>query len=171
MSRSAPPRRSRRRPRFWPANAAMCTIRAALCLAPRSRDHTFFADGARELFDCAGRGRIDVSFCPAARSTAKAISTWSASATTGRPKVRFPACSVRLSLLRRAQGDPVSPRAFAPHSRAEGRFHQRAGHSPDNVFRPGGPIALVPTAACSTSTANAAAFGSRAFIRATALTK
>src|ERR1700727_3670464 len=27
-----------------------------------SRDHTFFTDGARELFDCAGQGRIDVFF-------------------------------------------------------------------------------------------------------------
>src|SRR5581483_10200320 len=27
-----------------------------------SRAHTFFTDGARELFDCAGQGRIDVFF-------------------------------------------------------------------------------------------------------------
>src|ERR1700692_433454 len=27
-----------------------------------SRQHTFFTDGARELFDCAGQGRIDVFF-------------------------------------------------------------------------------------------------------------
>src|SRR5580658_11010714 len=25
-----------------------------------SRQHTFFTDGARELFDCAGQGRVDV---------------------------------------------------------------------------------------------------------------
>ena len=28
----------------------------------RSRKHNFFTDGARELFDCAGQGRIDVFF-------------------------------------------------------------------------------------------------------------
>ncbi len=27
-----------------------------------SREHTFFTDGARELFDCAGQGRVDVFF-------------------------------------------------------------------------------------------------------------
>src|SRR5204863_1697305 len=27
-----------------------------------SRTHTFFTDGGRELFDCAGQGRIDVFF-------------------------------------------------------------------------------------------------------------
>src|SRR5215472_13661562 len=27
-----------------------------------SRTHTFFTDGSRELFDCAGQGRIDVFF-------------------------------------------------------------------------------------------------------------
>jgi hypothetical protein len=27
-----------------------------------SRAHTFFTDGSRELFDCAGQGRIDVFF-------------------------------------------------------------------------------------------------------------
>src|ERR1700747_3129257 len=27
-----------------------------------SRAHTFFTDGARELFDCAGQGRLDVFF-------------------------------------------------------------------------------------------------------------
>src|SRR5262249_25364123 len=28
----------------------------------QSRKHNFFTDGARELFDCAGQGRIDVFF-------------------------------------------------------------------------------------------------------------
>ena len=27
-----------------------------------SRKHTFFTDGGRELFDCAGQGRVDVFF-------------------------------------------------------------------------------------------------------------
>src|SRR5215813_5657044 len=31
----------------------------------QSRKHNFFTDGARELFDCAGQGRIDVCFLSA----------------------------------------------------------------------------------------------------------
>jgi hypothetical protein len=56
--------------------------------------HTFFTDGGRELFDCAGRAASTCSSSPAARSTAKATSTWSASATTNRPRAS-PARSAR----------------------------------------------------------------------------
>ena len=41
----------------------------------QSWKYNFFTDGARELFDCAGQGRIDVFFFRADRSTAKVTST------------------------------------------------------------------------------------------------
>src|SRR4029078_5782387 len=49
-----------------PANAAL--LRRARGKArpyvslPGSQKHTFWSDGGRELFDCPGQGRIDVSF-------------------------------------------------------------------------------------------------------------
>ena len=41
-----------------------------------SRRQRFFSDGGRELFDCAGQGRIDVFFLRAPRSTGQETSTW-----------------------------------------------------------------------------------------------
>ena len=83
------------------------------------------------------------SFCPAARSTAKAISIWSASATMITQSALSRLVRLGLSLLRRAEGDPVPRRAFAPHAGAESRFHQRARRQRRQHFRPGGPIALI----------------------------
>src|SRR5262245_25038610 len=60
-----------------------------------SRRQSFFTDGGRELFDCAGQGRIDVFFLSADRSTARATSTSSASATTRTRRRAFQARSAR----------------------------------------------------------------------------
>ena len=54
-SRSATPRRSRRPPRCWRARAADGKPYVSLL---GSRRHTFFTDGGRELFDCAGQPRV-----------------------------------------------------------------------------------------------------------------
>ena len=40
----------------------------------QSRKHNFFTDGARELFDCAGQGRIDVFFLSGGQIEARAMS-------------------------------------------------------------------------------------------------
>ena len=89
-----------------------------------SRRHMFFTDGGRELFDCAGQGRIDVFFLSGGEIDGEgninlvSIGDYDAAERALPRLVRL-----RLSLLRRAEGDPVPPRAFAPHAGAEGVVH------------------------------------------------
>ena len=61
----------------------------------QSRKHNFFTDGARELFDCAGQGRIDVFFLSGGQITAKATSIWYRPATTIIRRCVSPARSAR----------------------------------------------------------------------------
>ena len=109
-----------------------------------SRAHTFFTDGGRELFDCAGQGRIDVFF-PLRRPDRR----------RGQHQPR------QRRRLRQAEG--ALPGSFGSsylyyvvpkvilfrleHSRRtlvpKVDFISAPGGSADNVFRPGGPIALV----------------------------
>ena len=60
-----------------------------------SRTHNFFTDGGRELFDCAGQGRLDVFSSPAGRSTARPTSISSASGITAGRRCGSPARSAR----------------------------------------------------------------------------
>ena len=110
----------------------------------QSRKHNFFTDGGRELFDCAGQGRIDVFFL----SGGEIDGEGNINLVSHRRLRRAEGALSRLvrlgpSLLRGAEGGAVPHRAFAPHAGAEGRLRQRAGRKPGNVYRPGGPIALV----------------------------
>ena len=58
-----------------------------------SREHTFFTDGARELFDCAGQGRVDVFFLSGGQIDGEGNINLVASATTIIRKRGFPARS------------------------------------------------------------------------------
>ena len=109
-----------------------------------SRRHSFFTDGGRELFDCAGQGRIDVFFLSGGQIDGEGNINLVAVGDYRRPKVRFPGSFgsaylyyvvpkvilFRLEHTRRTLVDRVD-------------FVTAPGASPDNVFRPGGPIALV----------------------------
>ena len=109
-----------------------------------SRRHTFFTDGGRELFDCAGQGRIDVFFLSGGADRRRGQRQPGQHRRLRAPEGALPRLvRLGLSLFRRAEGDPVPHRAHAPHAGREGRLHQRAGTSADNVYRPGGPIALI----------------------------
>jgi glutaconate CoA-transferase, subunit B len=109
-----------------------------------SRAHTFFTDGARELFDCAGQGRIDVFFLSGGQIDGAGNINLVGVGDYDRPKARFPGSFGSAYLYY------VVPRVIlfrVEHSRRtlvpKVDFISAPGVSSDNVFRPGGPIALV----------------------------
>ena len=93
-----------------------------------SRAHTFFADGARELFDCAGQGRIDVFFLSGGQIDGGGNINLVSVGDYDHPKARFPGSFGSAYLYY------VVPKVD---------FISAPGGSAENVFRPGGPIALV----------------------------
>jgi glutaconate CoA-transferase, subunit B len=109
-----------------------------------SRDHTFFTDGARELFDCAGQGRVDVFFLSGGQIDGEGNINLVSVGDYAHPKARFPGSFGSAYLYY------VVPKVIlfrVEHSRRtlvpKVDFISAPGGSPDNVFRPGGPIALV----------------------------
>jgi glutaconate CoA-transferase, subunit B len=109
-----------------------------------SRAHTFFTDGSRELFDCAGQGRIDVFFLSGGQIDGEGNINLVSVGDYERPKARFPGSFGSAYLYY------VVPRVIlfrVEHSRRtlvpKVDFISAPGGSPDNVVRPGGPIALV----------------------------
>jgi glutaconate CoA-transferase subunit B len=120
----------------------------------QSRKHNFFTDGARELFDCAGQGRIDVFFLSGGQIDGHGNINLVSIGDYEHPKVRFPGSFgsahlyyvVPKVILFRAEH---SRRTLVPHV----DFISAPGANADNVYRPGGPIALV-TNRCLFSFAN-----------------
>jgi hypothetical protein len=109
-----------------------------------SRAHTFFADGARELFDCAGQGRIDVFFLSGGQIDGGGNINLVSVGDYDHPKARFPGSFGSAYLYY------VVPKVIlfrVEHSRRtlvpKVDFISAPGGSAENVFRPGGPIALV----------------------------
>lgn len=103
-----------------------------------------FTDGGRELFDCAGQGRIDVFFLGGAQIDGGADINLVAAGGYPKPAKRFPG-SFGSALMYF-----VVPKVilFAPeHSRRvlvdKVDFISAPGTSPPEVHRPGGPKALV----------------------------
>jgi glutaconate CoA-transferase subunit B len=109
-----------------------------------SRAHTFFTDGARELFDCAGQGRIDVFFLSGGQIDGEGNINLVSVGDYEKPQARFPG-SFGSSYLYYVVPKVILFRV--EHSRRtlvpKVDFISAPGGSADNVFRPGGPIALV----------------------------
>jgi glutaconate CoA-transferase, subunit B len=109
-----------------------------------SRRQSFFTDGGRELFDCAGQGRVDVFFLSGGQIDGAGNINLVSVGEYEHPKVRFPGSFgsaymyyvvpnvilFRLEHTRRTLVERVD-------------FISAPGTSTDNVFRPGGPIALI----------------------------
>lgn len=119
-----------------------------------SRKHTFWADGARELFDCAGQGRIDVFFLSGGQIDGHGNVNLVSTGDYAQPKVRFPGSFGSAHLYY------VVPKVIlfrTEHSRRtlvpEVDFISAPGASAPHVYRPGGPIALI-TNRCLFSFAN-----------------
>src|SRR5689334_14327298 len=109
-----------------------------------SRRHTFFTDGGRELFDCAGQGRVDVFFLSGGQIDGQANINLVNVGPYEHPKVRFPGSFGSAHLYY------VVPKVILfrlDHTRRtlvpKVDFISAAGTSPPNLYRPGGPIALV----------------------------
>jgi len=110
----------------------------------QSRKHNFFTDGARELFDCAGQGRIDVFFLSGGQIDGQGNVNLVSTGDYAHPKVRFPGSFGSAYLYY------VVPKVIlfrTEHSRRtlvpQVDFISAPGASAGNVYRPGGPIALV----------------------------
>jgi glutaconate CoA-transferase subunit B len=109
-----------------------------------SRAHTFFTDGSRELFDCAGQGRIDVFFLSGGQIDGEGNINLVSVGDYQRPNARFPGSFGSAYLYY------VVPRVIlfrVEHSRRtlvpKVDFISAPGGSPGNVVRPGGPVALI----------------------------
>jgi glutaconate CoA-transferase subunit B len=110
----------------------------------QSRKHNFFTDGGRELFDCAGQGRIDVFFLSGGEIDGEGNINLVEIGDHDRPKVRFPGSFgsghlyfvVPKVILFRTEH---SRRTLVPKV----GFISAPGGSPDNVYRTGGPVALI----------------------------
>src|SRR6476646_8985801 len=109
-----------------------------------SRKHTFWTDGARELFDCAGQGRIDVFFLSGGQIDGEGNINLVSIGDYAHPKVRFSGSFGSAYLYY------VVPKVIlfrTEHSRRtlvpQVDFISAPGSNADNVYRPGGPVALV----------------------------
>ena len=110
----------------------------------QSRKHNFWTDGARELFDCAGQGRIDVFFLSGGQIDGEGNINLVSVGDYAHPKARFPGSFGSAYLYY------VVPKVIlfrTEHSRRtlvpKVSFISAPGTSDPNVFRTGGPIALV----------------------------
>jgi glutaconate CoA-transferase, subunit B len=110
----------------------------------QSRKHNFFTDGGRELFDCAGQGRIDVFFLSGGEIDGEGNINLVSIGDYEHPKVRFPGSFGAAYLYY------VVPKVIlfrTEHSRRtlvpKVSFVSAPGGSEPNVYRNGGPIALV----------------------------
>ncbi len=132
-------------------------IPAAAALLARERGHgrpyvsllgspknTFWTDGARELFDCAGQGRIDVFFLSGGQIDGQGNVNLVSIGDYEHPKVRFPGSFGSAYLYY------VVPKVIlfrTEHSRRtlvpKVDFISAPGTSENNVYRPGGPVALI----------------------------
>jgi len=103
-----------------------------------------FTDGGRELFDMAGQGRLDVFFLSGGQIDGFGNSNLVGIGDYPNVKVRFPGSFgsaylfyvVRRVILFREEH---SRRVFVPKV----DFISTPGASPPNVYRPGGPVALI----------------------------
>jgi glutaconate CoA-transferase, subunit B len=109
-----------------------------------SRRYNLFTDGGRELFDCAGQGRVDVFFLSGGQIDGEGNINLVSIGDYRQPTVRFPG-SFGSSYLYY-----VVPRVIlfrTEHSRRtlvpKVDFISAPGSSPPHVARTGGPIALI----------------------------
>jgi glutaconate CoA-transferase, subunit B len=110
----------------------------------QSPEHNLWTDGGRELFDSAGQGRIDVFFFSGAQIDGSGNINLNVIGDYARPRARFPGAYGSAYLYF------MVPRIILfrlEHSRRtlveRVDFISAPGTSPPNVFRRGGPVALV----------------------------
>ena len=109
-----------------------------------SEDNNFFTDGGKEIFDVAGQGRMDAFFLSGAQIDGQANVNLVAVGDYAKPKARFPGSFGSGYLYF------VVPRVIlfrlehTPRTLVETvDFISTPGFSDDDVYRPGGPHALI----------------------------
>ena len=109
-----------------------------------SAKHTFWTDGGRELFDCAGQGRIDVFFLSGGEIDGEGSINLVSIGDHDKPTARFPG-SFGSSYLYFVVPKVILFRT--EHSKrtlvSKVSFVSAPGGSDDNVYRTGGPVALI----------------------------
>ncbi len=110
----------------------------------QSRRHNFFTAGGCELFDCAGQGRMDVFFLSGGEIDGEGNINLVSIGDPDRPDIRFPGSFGSAYLYF------VVPKVIlfrTEHSRRtlvpKVSFISAPGASAPNVYRTGGPIALI----------------------------
>jgi glutaconate CoA-transferase subunit B len=110
----------------------------------QSRKHNFFTDGGVELFDCAGQGRVDVFFLSGGEIDGEGSINLVGIGEHDQPKTRFPGSFGSAYLYY------VVPKVILFRTEHSCRtlvpkvgFVSAPGVSPPNVYRTGGPIALI----------------------------
>jgi glutaconate CoA-transferase subunit B len=109
-----------------------------------SRRHMFFTDGGRELFDCAGQGRVDVFFLSGGEIDGEGNINLVSIGDYAQPNVRFPGSFgsgylyyvVPKVILFRVEH---SRRTLVPKV----SFVSAPGGNEPNVYRTGGPVGLI----------------------------
>ena len=105
---------------------------------------TVFTDGGRELFDCAAQGRIDAFFLGGAQIDGEANINLVSIGDPDRPKARFPGSYGSAYLYFIVPRVILFREEHTPRTLVEKvDFISAPGTSETNVFRPGGPHALV----------------------------
>ena len=133
-----------------------------------SQRHTFWTDGGRELFDCAGQGRIDVFFLSGGEIDGEGNINLVSIGDPEKPTARFPGSFgssylyfvVPKVILFRTEH---SKRTLVPKV----SYISAPGGSDDNVHRTGGPIALITNRCLFSFDRERGASGSKACIPAT----
>ncbi len=109
-----------------------------------SRKHNFFTDGGRELFDCAGQGRVDVFFLSGGEIDGSGNVNLVGKGDHDRPDVRFPGSFGSAYLYYVVPKVILFRLEHSPRTLVERvSFISAPGTSEPNVYRPGGPAALV----------------------------
>lgn len=103
-----------------------------------------FTDGARELFDCAAQGRIDAFFLSGAQIDGQANINLVSIGDPDKPKARFPGSFGSAYLYFLVPRVILFKQEHTPRTLVERvDYISSPGVSDPNVYRPGGPYALV----------------------------
>ena len=109
-----------------------------------SREHNPFTDGGKELFDCAAQGRIDAFFLSGGQIDGAGNINLVGLGGYPQSKVRFPGSFGSAYLYHLIPRVILFREEHSPRTLVEKvDFVSAAGSSPPEIYRPGGPYALV----------------------------
>ena len=109
-----------------------------------SRKNNFFTDGSTELFDCTGQGRVDAFFLSGAHIDGSANINLVSVGDPDQPKARFPGSFGSSYMYFMVPRVILFRLEHTPRTLVETVDYVSApGTSADNVYRPGGPYALI----------------------------